>query len=120
MTEWTSALVYVTTEPMEDLEDWLDDNCKGKWKVELINIDDSTPGQFRKELKILFADPEDNALFKGTFMASPEEAAKAEAARNEARQAAAADDDEAKKKKEKLLPGMLRPASGANDWRNSN
>jgi hypothetical protein len=121
MTEWTSGLVYVTTEPMEQLEDWLDDNCTGKWKAELINIDDSTPGQFRKELKILFADDADAGKFKGTFMASPEEAAKAEAERNNAKaEQSNAEAAEAGKKKAKLLPGMLRPASGANDWRNRN
>jgi hypothetical protein len=121
MTDWTSGLVYVTAEPMEELEDWLDENCAGKWKAELISIDDSTPGEYRKELKILFADDADSEKFKGTFMASPEEAAEAEAARNEARAAHAAEQaGQGGKKKAKLLPGMLRPESNISDWRNRN
>ena len=133
MAEWTSGVIYVTADPVAELEDWLDENCAGPWKTELVAIDDSVPGEFRKEIKILFADPADGGQFKGAFMASEEEQKAAEAERVEARAKQAALDGQrqnrevlaaaragGKSKKVKTMGGMLQPDMVPKDWRSRN
>jgi hypothetical protein len=128
MTKWTSGVLYVTKDPIDQIEDWLDANCKGPWKTELVSIDDSLPGQFLKELKILFTDADDTRSFKSTFMASDEEQKDNEAARVEGRKQRATEDAQkqtreiraAAAKKAKLAPGMLQIPQTGRDWRSKN
>lgn len=55
---------YVTTGSLSDLEDWLDNNCQGKWSLGLEGMDEKRE---KKTVKILFQEEGDKLRFIATF-----------------------------------------------------
>ena len=54
--KFTCGTLYVTTEPAEDLEEWLQRQCSGGYYLSLEDIDDDLS---RKTFKVLFENESD-------------------------------------------------------------
>lgn len=57
----THGIIYTTSDSITALEDWLNDNCLGKWSMELIAMDDDL---LRKRVKIMFELDSDKQSFR--------------------------------------------------------
>jgi hypothetical protein len=61
---WTCGILYKTSVPVQDIEQWLTDNTKGRWAVGQEGNDE---GLSSKVLKIMFETQEDKAAFIAVF-----------------------------------------------------
>ena len=61
---WTCGILYKTSLPVRDIEQWLTDNAEGRWAVGLEGIDD---GLSSKVLKIMFETQDDKVAFIAAF-----------------------------------------------------
>ena len=55
---------YVTADSLSNLENWLDNNCQGKWSLGLEGMDEL---RVKKTVKILFEEESDKLRFIATF-----------------------------------------------------
>lgn len=55
------GVLYTTSETISPIEDWLEENCLGKWSLELVAMDDDL---VRKRTKILFELDSDKQAFR--------------------------------------------------------
>ncbi len=53
---------------LDEVEDWLADNCVGDWDVRLSEIIEDSRARLWKRLEILFACPEDRARFRERYL----------------------------------------------------
>lgn len=53
-----------TSLPMESIEDWLETNCTGPFRVDFEGLSDD---RSRKELLVAFSDEADKAAFKDAY-----------------------------------------------------
>jgi hypothetical protein len=58
------GVLYSTSESIVFMEDWLDDNCKGRWKVSLEEMDEDL---VRKSIRIEFEQIGDKQAFIERF-----------------------------------------------------
>ena len=58
------GVLYSTSEPMVFIEDWLDDNCKGRWRVSLEEMDEEL---VRKSIRMEFENISDKQAFIDKF-----------------------------------------------------
>ena len=58
------GVLFKTTRSIEDIEDWLEDNCESLWSVTLEGIDEDLSS---KTLRILFMDEADKIAFSRGF-----------------------------------------------------
>ncbi len=58
------SVLYSTSESIIFIEDWLDDNCKGRWKVSLEEMDEEL---VRKSIRIEFEHISDKQDFIEKF-----------------------------------------------------
>ncbi len=61
------GVLYSTSESIIFIEDWLDDNCKGHWKVSLEEMDDDL---VRKSIRLEFEQISDKQAFIEKFSSS--------------------------------------------------
>ncbi len=61
---WPHGLILRTSESYQVLEDWLDENCQGKWGLGLEDMDDALA---LKSFKIMFEDEADKSRFAARF-----------------------------------------------------
>jgi len=52
---------FTTGGPLESVEEWLDENCRGEWSVVLVGMDDDL---VRKTIRIMFENKSDKEVFK--------------------------------------------------------
>ena len=55
------GLLYAMSRPVAEIEDWLDDLCKGTWSVMLEDLDERLE---RKTIRVLFEHESDKQKFK--------------------------------------------------------
>ena len=60
MTKYRFGVLYTTDEPVEDIEAWLDGNCRGAWNVELEGLDDDL---VKKHFRVVFEHETDKDAF---------------------------------------------------------
>ncbi|MBT3306749.1 MAG: hypothetical protein HN377_09730 [Alphaproteobacteria bacterium] len=53
-----------TSGPIDKVEDWLDENCEGEWRVVLLGVGEDL---IRKKLKVMFKTEADRAKFDAHF-----------------------------------------------------
>ncbi len=58
------GIEYVTADPLSKVQEWLEENCQGRWSLALESMD---PDRLRKTVRILFEDHHDKQMFLGAF-----------------------------------------------------
>ncbi len=58
------GIEYVTADPLSRAQEWLEENCQGRWSLALESMD---PDRVRKTIRILFEDQNDKQMFLIAF-----------------------------------------------------
>ncbi len=58
------GVIIKTSLPAEDIENWLETKCRGKWNLSLDGLDDALAA---KSFRILFEEADDKARFTKAF-----------------------------------------------------
>lgn len=58
---------FKSQRPMDEIENWLEENIQGYWDIRMVGMDDSDPLHIKKQLEVLFEREEDKLFFKANF-----------------------------------------------------
>lgn len=58
------GIEYITADSLSGIQEWLEENCQGRWSLALESMDED---RIRKTVRILFEDLKDKQMFMTAF-----------------------------------------------------